>query len=92
MADGTLSPNSRELEDSEVIDITELTPEGHSITQDIEDILDADHISPSMVNDKEPLLGQARAKTPHPPLPQNKGKGHAWTLSKDSVAYTVDGL
>jgi hypothetical protein len=27
MADGTLSPNLRELEDGEVIDITELTPE-----------------------------------------------------------------
>jgi hypothetical protein len=26
MADGTLSPNSRELEDGEVIDVTEITP------------------------------------------------------------------
>jgi hypothetical protein len=31
MADGTLSLNSRELEDDEVVDVTELTPEGHGI-------------------------------------------------------------
>jgi hypothetical protein len=48
MADGTLSPNSRELEDGEVVDITELSPEGHDISQDVEDILDADHMSPTV--------------------------------------------
>jgi hypothetical protein len=85
MADVTLSPNSRELEDGEVVDITELTPEGHGIAQDVEDILDANHVSPSMVDDKEPLLEQARAGTPLSPLPQNKGKGHAQTPFKDSV-------
>jgi hypothetical protein len=35
MADGTLSLNSRELEDGEVVDITELAPEGHGITQGV---------------------------------------------------------
>jgi hypothetical protein len=45
MADGTLSPNSRELENGEVVDITELAPEGHGIAQDVEDVLDADHVS-----------------------------------------------
>jgi hypothetical protein len=77
MADGTLSLNSRELEDGEVIDVTELSPEGHGIAQDVEDILDADHVSPSVVDDEEPPLKQARAITPSSPLPQNKGKGHA---------------
>jgi hypothetical protein len=51
MADSTLSPKSRELEDSEVIDLTELVPEGHSIAQDVENILDAKHVSPSMVDE-----------------------------------------
>jgi hypothetical protein len=60
MAYGTLSLNSREIEDGEVVDITELAPEGHGIAQDVEDIPDADHVSPSVVNDKEPLLEQAR--------------------------------
>jgi hypothetical protein len=54
MADGTLSLNSRELKDSEVIDITELPPEGHGISQDVEDILEANHISPSVVDDEGP--------------------------------------
>jgi hypothetical protein len=85
MADGTLSPNSRELEDGEVVDITELTPKGHGIAQDVEDILDADHMSPSVVDDKEPLLKQGRAGTPLSPLPWKKGKGCAQTLSEDSM-------
>ena len=38
MAEGTLSPNSRELEDGEVADFTELAPEGHGIAQDVDDI------------------------------------------------------
>jgi hypothetical protein len=83
MADGTLSPNSRKLKDGEVVDITKLAPEGYGTAQDIEDILDADHVSPSMVDDEEPLLKQARVG--RPPLPQNKGKGHARTPSKESV-------
>jgi hypothetical protein len=49
MADGTLSLNSRELEDGEVIDLTNLTPEGHGIAQDVESIMGADHVSPSVV-------------------------------------------
>jgi hypothetical protein len=44
LADSTLSPNFRELEDGEVVDLTELAPEGHSIAQDVDDILEADHI------------------------------------------------
>jgi hypothetical protein len=64
MADGTLSLNSRELEDSEVIDITEITPEGHSITHEVGGILDANYVSPSVVDDQEPPLEQARAGTP----------------------------
>jgi hypothetical protein len=67
VADGTLSPNSRELEDGEVVDITELTPEGHGIAQDVEDILDADDVSPSVVDDEEPPLEQARAVMTHDP-------------------------
>jgi hypothetical protein len=85
MADGTLSLNSRELEDGGVVDITELVPGGHGIAQDVEDILDADHMSPSVVDNEEPLLEQARAGTPPSPLPQKKGKGHAWTWSEDSM-------
>jgi hypothetical protein len=85
MADGTLSPNSRELKDGEVVDITELTPEGHGIAQDVEDALDADHVPSSMVDEEEPPLKQARARTPPSPLPQNKGKGRARTPSEDSV-------
>jgi hypothetical protein len=81
MADGTLIPNSRELEDGEAVDVTELAPEGHGIVQDVKDILDA----PSVVDDEEPPLEQARAGTPPSPLPQNKGKGWARVLSKDSV-------
>jgi hypothetical protein len=69
MADGTLSPNSRELEDGEVIDISELTPEGHGIAQDIDDTLDSDHVSLSIVDNEELPLEQARAKIPQPPLP-----------------------
>jgi hypothetical protein len=30
--------------DSEVIDVNKLAPEGHGIAQDVEDILDADHM------------------------------------------------
>jgi hypothetical protein len=85
MAEGTLSPNSRELEDGEVADITELTPEGHGIAQDVDDIPDADHIPSSMVDEEEPPLKQARAATPPSPFPQNKGKGCARTTSEDSV-------
>jgi hypothetical protein len=85
MADGTLSPNSRELEDGEVVDVTELAPEGHGITQDVFDILDADHMSSSVVDKEEQPLEQARAGTPPSPLPQNKGKGHARMPSEDSV-------
>ena len=85
MADRTVSPKSRELEDSEVIDITKLAPEGHGIAQDVEDILDADHMSPSVVNDEEPPLEQARAGTPLSPLPWNKGKGHDQTLPENSM-------
>jgi hypothetical protein len=77
MADGTLSLNYRELEDGEVADVTELAPEGHGIAQDVEDILDADHVSPSVVNDEEPPLKKARAGTPLSPLPWNKGMGQA---------------
>jgi hypothetical protein len=85
MADGTLSQNSRELEDGEVIDVTELAPEGHRITQDVDDILDANHVPSSMVDEEELPLEQARAGTPPSPLPQNKGKGRARTPSEDSV-------
>jgi hypothetical protein len=85
MADGTLSMNSREIKDGEVVDITELAPEGHGIAQDIKDILDADHMSPSMVDDEEPPLEQARARTPPSPFPQNKGKGRAQTPSEDTM-------
>jgi hypothetical protein len=85
MADGTLSLNSRDLEDREVVDVTELTHEGHGIAQDDEDILDADHVSPSVVNDEEPPLEQVRARTPSSHLPWNKGKGHARTPSGDSM-------
>ena len=85
MADGTLSPNSRELEDSEVADFTELAPEGHGIAQDVEDVLDADHMPSSVVDEEEPPLDQARAGTPPSPLPQNKGRGRARTPSEDSV-------
>jgi hypothetical protein len=70
-AHGTLGLNSRELEDGEVIDVTDLAPEGHGISQDVEDTLDADHVSPSMVDDEEPPLEQARAGTPPSLLPQN---------------------
>jgi hypothetical protein len=85
MADGTLSLNSRELKDGQVIDITELAPEVHGIAQDVEDILDANQVSPSVVNDEEPPLKQARAGTPPSTLPGNKGKGRAQTSSEDSV-------
>jgi hypothetical protein len=85
MAEGTLSPNSRELEDGEVADITELAPEGHGIAQDVEDFPDADHVPSSMVDEEEPPLEQARVATPPSPLPQNKGKGRARTTSEDSV-------
>jgi cell division protein ZapA (FtsZ GTPase activity inhibitor) len=85
MADGTLSPNSRELEDGEVVDVTELAPEGHGIAQDVEDVLDADHVPSSVVDEEEPPLEQARAGTPPSPLPQNKGKGRARTPSEDGV-------
>jgi hypothetical protein len=85
MADGTLSMNSRELEDGEVVDVTELAPEGHSIAQDVEDILNTDHMSSSMVDEEEPPLEQARAGTPPSPLPQNKGKARARMPSEDSV-------
>jgi hypothetical protein len=85
MADGTLSQNSRELEDGEVIDVTELAPEGHGIAQDVDNILDADHVPSSVVDEEEPPLEQARARTPPSPLPQNKGKGRARTPSEDSV-------
>jgi hypothetical protein len=72
MADGTLSLNSRELEDGEVIDVRKLAPEGHGIAQDVEDILDADHMPSSVVDEEEPPLEQVRAVTPPSPLPQNK--------------------
>jgi hypothetical protein len=85
MAEGTLIPNSRELEDGEVADITELAPEGHGITQDVDDIPDADHVPSSMVDEEEAPLEQVRVATPPSPLPQNKGKGHARTTSEDSV-------
>jgi hypothetical protein len=84
-ADGTLSQNSRELEDGEVADVTELATEGHGIAQDVEDILDADHVPSSVVDEEEPPLEQAGAVTPPSPLPQNKGKGRARTTSEDSV-------
>jgi hypothetical protein len=84
-ADGTLSPNSRELEDGEVADVTEIAPEGHGIAQDVEDILDADHVPLSVVDKEEPPLEQAKGVTSPSPLPQNKGKGHTWTMSEDSV-------
>jgi hypothetical protein len=84
-ADGTLSQNSRELEDGEVADLTELAPEEHGIAQDVEDIPDADHIPSSVVDDEEPPLEQARAVTPPSPLLQNKGKGRARMTSEDSV-------
>jgi hypothetical protein len=85
VGNGTLSPSSRELEDGEVIDITKLAPEGHAMAQDVEDIMDADHVSPSVVDNEEPLLEQARAGTPPSPLPQKKGKGRARTPSEESV-------
>ena len=55
MADGTLSQNSRELEDREVADVTELAPEGNGISQDVEDILDGDHVPSSVVDEEEPV-------------------------------------
>jgi hypothetical protein len=79
MADGTLSLNSRELEDSEVADVTKITPEGHGIAQDI------DHVPSSVVDEEELPLEQVRAVTPPSPLPQNKGKGRARTTSEDSM-------
>jgi hypothetical protein len=85
LADSTLSLNFRELEDGEVVDVTELAPEGHGIPQDVDDIPDVDHIPSSVVNEEEPPLEQGRAGTPPSPLPQNKGKGRAWTPSEDSV-------
>jgi hypothetical protein len=85
MADGTLSLNSRELEDGEVVDVTKLAPECHGIAQDVEDSLDANQMSPSVVNAEEPPLKQARAGTHLAPLPQNKGKGRARTPTEDSV-------
>jgi hypothetical protein len=84
-AEGTLSQNSREIEDGEVADITKLAPEGHGIAQDVEDIPDADHVPSSVVNEEELPLEQARAVTPPSPLPQNKGKGRARTTSEDSM-------
>jgi hypothetical protein len=46
MADDTLSLNSRESEDSEVVDITEITPDGHRIAQDLKSVLGgADYVS-----------------------------------------------
>jgi hypothetical protein len=59
MADGTMSQNSRELEDGEVADVTELAPEGHGIAQDVEDIPDADHVPSSVVDEEEPPLEQS---------------------------------
>jgi hypothetical protein len=85
MADSTLSQSSGELEDGEVADVTELAPEGHGIAQDVEDIPDANHVPSSMVDEEEPPLEQARAATPPSPLPQNKGKGRARTMSEDSM-------
>jgi hypothetical protein len=85
MADGTPSQNSRELEDGEVAEFTELAPEGHAIAQDVDDIPDADHIPSSVVDKEELPLEQVRAATPPSPLPQNKGKGCAQTTSEDSV-------
>jgi hypothetical protein len=38
-----------------------------------------------VVDEEEPPLEQARAGTPPSPLPQNKGKGRARTLSEDSM-------
>jgi hypothetical protein len=64
MAEGTLSPNSRELEDGEVADVTELAPEGHGIAQDVDDIPDADHVPSSVVDEEEPPLEQVRVATP----------------------------
>jgi hypothetical protein len=71
MADGTLSPKSRELKDGEVVDLTELAPEGHGSPR----MLKTSWMPPSsMVDEEEPPLEQARAGTPASPLPQNKGK------------------
>jgi hypothetical protein len=64
MVDATLNPNSRELEDGEVIGVTELTPEGLGITQDVESVMPPDHVSPSVVDDEEPPLKQVRESTP----------------------------
>jgi hypothetical protein len=66
IADSTLSPNSRQLEDSEVVDITELTPEGHGIAQDVGSILGANHMSPSMVNDEDHYKKQGLKHLNHP--------------------------
>jgi hypothetical protein len=85
MADTTLSPNSQELKDGEVIDITDLTPEVHGIVQDVETVPTLDHMSPSMVND-EPPLEQTRALLPQTPLPIDDGKGHSQTPSEDSMS------
>jgi hypothetical protein len=74
MAEGTLSPNSRELEDGEVADMTELAPEGHGIAQDVEDILDANHVPSSVVDEEEPPLEQVRAATPLHPCPRTKAR------------------
>jgi hypothetical protein len=71
VADGTHSPNSRELKDGEVVDVTELAPEGHGIAQDVDDTLEADHVPSSVVDEEEPPLEQARARTPPSPLCQD---------------------
>jgi hypothetical protein len=71
VVDTTLSPNSRELEDSEVIDVTELAPEVHGIMQDIKSVLGPDHMSPSLVSDEKPPLEQVRASTSQSSLSMN---------------------
>jgi hypothetical protein len=90
VADGTLSPNSRELVDGGVIDTTELAPEGHGIAQDVDDILEIDHIPSSVVDEEEPPLEQARAGTPPSPLPQNKGVGvQATSYRRHRSSYDI---
>jgi hypothetical protein len=74
MANATLSPNPRELEDGEIVNITE-SPEGHGIAQDAESVLPQDHLSLSMVDKEEPLLKQAGTPACWSSLPVNKGKG-----------------
>jgi hypothetical protein len=74
MAEGTLSPNSRELEDSEVAEITEFAPEGHGIAQDVDDIPDTDHVPSSVVDEEEPPSNKRGSQHPLHPCLRTKAR------------------